>query len=377
MPALTSLRFFAAFYVVLFHAFPWHKPDSVEAASASAAVRVWYVFCNHGFSAVGFFFALSGFILASNYPAQRGVAKPDFYRARFARVYPVYVLGLLVALPFLAVHTLRERSWGHAALECALAFTLLQAWVPAFWNAVNIPGWSLSVEAFFYATYPLITGPLTRAASTPLRAYGLLAVLYCAALIAPMLGSWAFGIGYSDGSALANVIRYSPPLSLPEFAFGIVLGHLRLRGFDAPEIVGRLFVPALLLLGLALATDVFPYLLLHNGVLLPLFAIIILRCARGEDIPRLLGHPWAQLLGEASYSLYVLHLLVWIYIKIVIERSGYDPAAPWVFPTYATIAICASLASFLLVEQPARQWLHPKPRRETPRPVKATDVAAR
>jgi peptidoglycan/LPS O-acetylase OafA/YrhL len=358
MPALTSLRFFAAMYVVLFHTFPWHK---TEAVAASMVARVWYVFCSHGFSAVGFFFALSGFILATNYPALSGIGKSRFYRARFARVYPVYVLGLLVALPFVAAHTLRNRDWGHAMLECVLAFTLLQAWVPSFWNAVNIPGWSLSGEAFFYATYPLIANPLTRAAHTPARAYCLLAALYCFALVAPMVGTWGFGIsGFTDSTALANVIRYSPPLSLPEFAFGIVLGHMRQQGFDALHIIGRLFVPALLLLALLLVTNGIPYLLLHNGVLLPLFAVIILRCARRDGVPRLLSHKWAQLLGEASYSLYVLHLLIWIYVKIIIERSGWDPLAAWVFPAYATIAVCASLASFTWIERPARQWLYPK-----------------
>lgn len=358
MPALTSLRFFAAFYVVLFHAYPYVPPD-LPGAPPGLPVRAWHLFCSHGFSAVGFFFALSGFILAYNYPPSRLLSRRAFYRARFARIYPVYMLGLLLAMPFLAVHTLRDRSWGSAAVECTLAFTLLQAWVPAYWHAVNVPGWSLSVEAFFYAVYPLLLAPLTRAASSKPRALALLVALYALALLAPALGTWVFQVGAShrDVSAPANLLRYAPPFALPEFAFGVVLGHMRQQGFDSPRLTALLFGPALLVLVLVLASDAGPYMLLHNGLLLPALAIVILRCARGDDLPALLRHPWMQLLGEASYSLYVLHLLVWSYVKIVIERSGLDPGAAWVFPVYAAIALAASLVSYTSLEVPARVLL--------------------
>jgi peptidoglycan/LPS O-acetylase OafA/YrhL len=356
MPALTSLRFFAAFYVFLFHATPWTNAGSAKATTTSLQ-QAWTVFCSHGFSAVGFFFVLSGFILASNYPAERGIDKPRFYRTRFARVYPVYMLGLVVALPFLAARTWRGGTWGHAALECALAVTLLQAWVPTFWNAVNVPGWSLSVEAFFYATYPFIAGPLTRAAHSPARACCLLALLYGCALVVPATGTWGFGIGMADTSPLANAIRYMPLLALPQFAFGIVLGHMRLQGFDAPSLVRRLFVPALLVLAFFLAADVIAYLLQHNGALLPLFAVLILRCAQIGEGTSFLCHPALQRLGEASYSFYVLHLLIWIYAKIIIERSGFDPAASWTAPIYATAVVSVSLISYFVIEQPMRQWL--------------------
>ncbi len=365
MPALTSLRFFAAFYVVIFHAYPRHEGDP-SAVMGTLLGRAWYQFCSHGYTAVSFFFVLSGFILATNYPTKRDISRRWFYRARFARIYPVYVLGLAAALPFLVARTLRDGNWGSAALECALAFTLLQAWVPSFWNAVNIPGWSLSIETFFYAIFPLIVGFLSRFARTPARAFGLLLGLYVCSLVAPAIGAWAFGIGYANTSVMANIIRYFPLLSLPEFAFGIVLGHMRLRGLDQPHIARRLFGPALVVLALLLTTDVVPYLLQHNGALLPIFAVIILRCAQGADVPGLLRHSWVQLLGEASYSLYVLHLLIWIYVKIVIERSGLDPESVWVFPVYAVIAISTSLATYLWLEKPSREWLHASRRRQLP-----------
>jgi peptidoglycan/LPS O-acetylase OafA/YrhL len=114
------------------------------------------------------------------------------------------------------------------------------------------------------------------------------------------------------------------------------------------------------LLTLVLASDAFPYLFLHNGLLLPLFAIVILRCSHDRDVALVLRHRYGVALGEASYALYVLHLSVWIYVKIGLERSGFDPFAPWVFPAYFLIAIASSLAAFVWIEQPARRRLYPR-----------------
>ena len=64
-----------------------------------------------------------------------------------------------------------------------------------------------------------------------------------------------------------------------------------------------------------------------------------------------------QVLGEASYALYITHLLVWVYCKIALERSGIDPQATWVFPVYAAVALGVSVVTFRGVETPARKRL--------------------
>jgi peptidoglycan/LPS O-acetylase OafA/YrhL len=43
-----------------------------------------------------------------------------------------------------------------------LAVMLLQAWVPAAALSVNLVGWSLSAEAFFYLLLPLVLPWLAR-----------------------------------------------------------------------------------------------------------------------------------------------------------------------------------------------------------------------
>jgi peptidoglycan/LPS O-acetylase OafA/YrhL len=73
--ALTSLRFFAAFYVVLYHTYPYAFPHT-------AGTLIANIF-SIGYISVSFFFLLSGYILAMVY-LRKGdtVRKPNFYVAR-------------------------------------------------------------------------------------------------------------------------------------------------------------------------------------------------------------------------------------------------------------------------------------------------------
>src|SRR5260370_8948074 len=114
-----------------------------------------------GYVGVSFFFVLSGFILVYTYAGRPMILK-NFWRARFARIYPAYAFSLLVTAPFFfyAVLTMNIPFFvwakAHLKLASALVLSLLQAWVPQAaltWNAV---AWSLSVEPFFYLLFPFL-----------------------------------------------------------------------------------------------------------------------------------------------------------------------------------------------------------------------------
>ncbi|MCE2765310.1 MAG: acyltransferase, partial [Fimbriimonadaceae bacterium] len=99
-PQLTSVRFFAAFMVVLYH---YEKliADFFPAPIKNAI--------HHGFVGVSFFFILSGYILGSNYydkfsdssnsPMEKKRQRIDFFWARLARIYPLYLVSILVMVP--------------------------------------------------------------------------------------------------------------------------------------------------------------------------------------------------------------------------------------------------------------------------------------
>src|SRR5579859_1132948 len=155
LPALTSLRFFAAFHVFLFH---------MQAMGAVFGPAWFRRLSSIGYVGVSFFFVLSGFILVYTY-AGRPLKMTDFWRARFARVYPAYAFALLLTLPFF-LYVARHFSEfpvpfmafqaAHTKVAAVLEMLLLQSWFPPAalsWNAV---GWSLSVETFFYLLFPIL-----------------------------------------------------------------------------------------------------------------------------------------------------------------------------------------------------------------------------
>ena len=87
------MRFFAAFYVVLFHG----GRDLFRQLRAPLWAET---FRSAGYMAVSFFFVLSGFILTYNYaPDAKGAAGlRRFLWARFSRIYPIYWISLALAV---------------------------------------------------------------------------------------------------------------------------------------------------------------------------------------------------------------------------------------------------------------------------------------
>ena len=97
---LTGLRAFLALWVI-----GYHQIGSTGSLGAYASLLPPAIFSmiDTGYAAVGMFFLLSGFILAYNYDLGKSWTREEWLRfaaARFARIYPVYLLGTLLVLPF-------------------------------------------------------------------------------------------------------------------------------------------------------------------------------------------------------------------------------------------------------------------------------------
>jgi len=383
LPALTGLRFFLALWVILYHQIP-HEDNTLAVSWLGNLPLPFHLFLRTGYAAVTVFFVLSGFVLAYNYDLGATWSRQKrlrFWIARFARIYPAYFAGLLLMAPFLLYRSIilkRSISLAYEALTALLNFALVQSWHPAAALTWNYPGWSLSGEAFFYAVFPFIGIWLWRL-QKPLALIGMAAILW----VLSMAPSWVAVVwpipGFGDVSAAvfdipeaagfaANLIRYNPLLRLAEFAAGILLARLYfyLQSHPNPLKGSWFYMPGLLVTAFVLGqADRIPYPLAHNGLLLPPYACLILGLAlNGGWLARWLSWPPLVFLGNASYSMYILHAPIQIWLMILLRRwfSVEPQGLAWV-TAYAMVVIVISSLFFVYFEERAHRSLREALRR--------------
>jgi peptidoglycan/LPS O-acetylase OafA/YrhL len=354
--SLTGLRFFAAAAVVFFHFGRIHfrrGPDFVQNILRG------------GGSAVTLFFILSGFVLAYNYaPSARAGSfnKWTFWRNRFARIYPVYLLALLLTLDRMItyVHQVLHPASPHNILQAlapvTMVLTLTQAWDYNYYYAWNYPAWTLSVEMFFYLTFPWICAAVykTRPARL-LPAAGVLA--FCGFAIGTIylaVASGILGVSVNDprGYFWIWMISTLPIMRLPEFVLGMVLARMFLA---RPElrIEHRDTLSILAFMGILTVLAFRPGQGILTPVLLtPLFALLIYALASGPGIlSGFLSLPFLVLLGEASYALYILQVPIMDAVFRMVGNNGRT------FLLAIVTLTAFSIASYLYFETPVRRWI--------------------
>ena len=317
---------------------------------------------NGGYISVSFFLLLSGFILTYNYAdrAQRGaLTARSFWSARFSRLYPVYLFSLV-----LSVGMLMQEVQAHTKLDFGLGVVLtpllLQGWHPLLSTFWNTPAWTMSTEAFFYLLFPwLITRRRPRQVRTILMILG---VVWLCGLVLPALymhfnpDGDAHPDRYSVGIWM-RAIKFMPLQHLPSFLFGMGLGFLNEK--IAPESRKRLALGlgAFAALYLILCVgDRLPYVMMHDGLLMPLFAGVILCLAGQNPVARFFSMLPFIAIGEASYCLYLLHFNLWtlLHDSHLLEKSGLIVFDPWI--SYLFL-IVAALLTKRLIERPGRNWI--------------------
>ena len=350
--ALTALRFVAAAYVLVFHYARFFFPE----AAIPAPIGL-------GYSGVTFFFLLSGFILAYNYHAvdlREPGARARFRRARVARVYPVYLLSLALALPWLAAWVAKSAPplQGLMAASAVLAPLGLHAWVPGAACALNCPSWSVSVELVFYALFPVLL-PLALRAPGRTAALTLAAWAALAAAASLAFARYAPGASLIDPAGtgpvlLAQAIKYNPLLRLPEFVAGLLL-YAASRRVRVPTGV-LLGLAALAALGLVAASPHLPEVVLHNGLTALAWAPLILAGAQMRSGP--LVAPGFVFLGRISFALYLIHAPAYALVNSLDRAAlgGRLRDLPWLGAGLAAaLALGFSVALHRLVEEPARR----------------------
>ena len=344
IPALTGVRFLAALSVALYHL----SPD----VAASLGISPFYFYENSG-DPVELFFILSGFILTYTHPEMGGAEAPavrQFYFSRFAKIYPIYLLGWIVFAPL--VYSNLAALHGHSAgLYMRLAFygvislALLQAWTPATANAWNTPGWSLSAEAVFYASFPFLFAFLKN------RSVGVLLSLIGACWLFSVIPTLTLSfLPSSLGQAywLRELVNFTPVLRIGEFIAGICMARLYLsQGMTKARVFDAAAFAALVA---AVAVIVLANHVLAKALLFPAFILLLYCLARAKGpLGGWLGSKPMVLLGEASFAFYILHVPLFRYAKMLFPSVATAPAP---FLGFLLVLTAVSIVSFLFIEKP-------------------------
>lgn len=353
---LTSLRFFAGLWIVLFHAAP-------------AYVNSPFWFRNMvvgGYAGTTLFFVLSGFVLAYRYVPDADTIEPKrFWLGRFARLYPAYAVGLLVSLPMLLQEMAVSDANGRGPLYAAvfLAPTMLQSWFPAVATRWNTPAWSLSTIGLFYLIFPFAISWVATRNRRSLIKWALALLLFALAWpVAYMIvrpdGFTSYNI--TTNSLQMNVLKFNPIARLPEFIIGMLLGRMYLeRRHESRKLGPALTLISVALLFVLLAPDVqLPYPLLHNGLLIPAIGLLIYGIALGGWPARLLSASPLVRLGQGSFSLFVLHYPLWHWINAADRALSLNWSSSWLFLAgYVVLAFAVAVMSYHWIEVPMRKLI--------------------
>ena len=362
--ALSGLRIVAAVWVVLFHFRPWLDVSAPGFRSALAPV------INCGAQGVDLFFILSGFVLTWNYLDRMGEsfsmkATLHFLWLRLARVWPVYVVTLHLALAWI-IFTLYV---GHlpspvadqlSAVSYARQVLLVQLWFQPFFDGSSWdgPAWSISAEWLAYLLFGVVVLAIFRIARAT-RVRGLL-WLAVAACLPPTLLLLATGHFYTPWSWLPRIVM--------QFTAG-ALACAAVRKMQLSEAGQRRagylsVVLCACIIGILYFLDAYPVAKVSDssGLVDVLFVPLVASLAVGiGSLPRLLSTRIMVYGGYISFSLYMVHEIVhtaWNWFtaqfEIILTPSW---SAKLIMVGVFAVAFLGAVLLYHFVEEPARIWM--------------------
>lgn len=347
--SLTSLRFFAALGVFLHH---FHFFDKTINRGLQQAYTIFF----EGFVGVTFFYILSGFIISYSYQLQadkRPYSSKEFLYNRFARLYPVHILTLLIAL--LVYFGLS--NFPAINVEQLLAnILLIQSAIPdqAFFFSFNGVAWSISVELFFYLAFAFCFVKLTTRTLVFIGVVFFVVISYLiqGPLAEHPLRGWIFYI--------------NPAFRVIDFVVGILLYRIYASGkfninnrwASALEFLALLGLAVFAYIGISQVDIVWRYDIFY---IFPM-AIVVYVFAHGLGVlSKLISNGLIVLLGEASFSLYMIHQII---IAIALRNSVVDinqvNQVGWFIGTTILVGIVVSVIMYVYYERPVNEWLRNK-----------------
>lgn len=329
---LTSLqagRAIAAVFVVIFHLNAFFLPERLydgETLSVAAGM---------GYAGVEYFFALSGFLMV--YAHAKDFGQPsrlmNFVRRRVTRIYPVYWLILLVLVAaYLAVPSFAPEG-GFAVSRVLANLSLMPLHEPAILEVA----WTLQYEMVFY-------------------------VLFATLILSPRIGAVVLSLWFAGCVLALTVVKAEFPIGFLFAPYNFIF----FAGMAGAWLYRKLTPSASVLLMIAGAatffgaglSDAYGAWAFGTGwrtVALGAGAALLVAGLAGLEhrghfrAPRFLTG-----IGDASYSLYLLHNpMLALTSKVVVAVGLNLVIGPWAMAALLTAGcIVASIVFYRLVESP-------------------------
>jgi len=360
--ALTGVRALAALWVLAHHLNAVVGPRVLTVGFAGIEIEITPLL-TCGWVGVDIFFVLSGFLLTRQlldaYDSQaRSGANRRFLLHRVLRVYPAYLVQIAVLLALAWVAAGAPPEW---VRHLPLHFAMLQSVTPASESAINGVYWTLTVEFWFYVLLPFAVAALHAASKRGGDALARRAVgLYVGALALTVAFRAAVMVLHGAGQALpVEWAARQLPATLDVFAAGMlaaVASRLPARaaaGSGALVAVGLAGIVAMLYVMHRHYLSYWaggPLFYLWHAVTAAFAALMVLGTSRNGGLARMLFATGpARYLGDISYSLYLWHLPVALWVAALVPPAGGELA--YVAGAGAA-AVAISALSFHLVERP-------------------------
>ncbi len=356
-PILDGLRGVASITVVAFHTF--------EASTTNGYLQL----INHGYLAVDFFFALSGFVIGYAYDDRWGkLTIGGFFKRRLQRLQPMVVMGMLIgaacfyfsgSAAFPLVHS--TPVW-QMLLIMLIGFTLLP--IPTGWDIrgwqemhpLDGPAWSLFFEYVANILYAIGLRKLSKTALTILVVItaGILIHYTVRCRSGDVIGGWSLN---------EEQLRIGFTRLLYPFFAGLLLSRIIKPGNIKNAFLLSSVLLCIILFMPRVGTNQHTWMngLFESLSIILVFPLVIYIGASG-GMKGKTENRICKFLGDVSYPIYITHYgFIYIYTGWASDHM-HAPQSQEILYGVITFAVSVSVgyAALKLYDEPVRAWLKRK-----------------
>ncbi|NII27757.1 acyltransferase [Pseudoflavitalea sp. X16] len=317
---------------------------------------------------VDLFFVISGFIITYVAGKYTGASEgTQFLQKRFYRINPIYYIASIVYILSLMIRSWMAHKtypiWSEKFINSALD-TLMVIPLGDGYSPLLMIGWTLSFEWLFYILFFLTI--LTRVKRKILLLSAIIGVLILLRyVLRPTDLRFAFitnpiMLEFLTGVLLCQLYLHLKkiPVWIPVLLLVVgIAGYVVLVFYNNPLIAAIMPI-----MNGSLSLDRFLYWGLPSGCI----AAGCIFLDKAGKLNRLWNNRFSMLLGDASYSIYLVHFTAFSLLGILYRQVGFFLPPDLSIFFQVLVALGISIAFYWWVEKPLLKWLQKPSRKNKP-----------